>query len=79
MYLRNCHNVHNQVVQKPTAPPKPAVKKINCTEVLKNGNRIDCSGLDRKGCTLRSWEWAVSARDIPPQKKQDQSWPLQKN
>ncbi|KAH0592659.1 hypothetical protein MHUMG1_09652 [Metarhizium humberi] len=59
LYLRNCHNVHSNVVNKPAAPPKPPVKKINCTEMLKNGNRIDCRGLDRKGCTLRSWEYAA--------------------
>ncbi|KAK8144533.1 hypothetical protein G3M48_005664 [Beauveria asiatica] len=55
MYIKICQNVENEDVKKPAGPAK---KKINCAEVLKNGNRIDCSGLTHKGCTLRTWVWA---------------------
>ncbi|OAA72185.1 hypothetical protein ISF_01258 [Cordyceps fumosorosea ARSEF 2679] len=57
MYMRNCQGIQEEDVKKPVAPTKP-VKKINCAEVLKNGNKIDCQGLSHKGCTLRNWEWA---------------------
>ncbi|KAK8917676.1 hypothetical protein VCV18_008996 [Metarhizium anisopliae] len=52
LYQRNCHGVHNTVVKKP-------VKTINCAELLKDGNHLECSGLDRKGCKLRYWEYAA--------------------
>ncbi|ATY59402.1 hypothetical protein A9K55_002591 [Cordyceps militaris] len=59
LYLENCQNVQNEDVAAPATPAKPAGKKINCAELLKNGNRIDCSGLNNKGCKLRTWEWAA--------------------